>query len=78
MAKSQSQFFEPKVRDGFMMEEDETMRVFRPVPNRFMGVTEFRHPETGEPIIIKKEELVRKTYVSPFQNSVRDNTNYYF
>lgn len=37
-----------------------------------------KNPLNGEDIVINREELLRKTFVSPFQHSVRDNTNYYF
>lgn len=54
------------------------MRVYKQQPNTMFGMTQHLHPETGEPIYLDKEKLLRNTQISPFQNSVRDNTNYYF
>jgi len=82
MNRSQSQFIETlnqsKVREGFMVEEDDVMRVYRQLPKHLLGVSQWQHPETGETIYVNKENLMRNTQISPFQNSVRDTSNYYF
>jgi hypothetical protein len=36
------------------------------------------HPLTGEDVVIDKQDLLMNTQKCPFQNSVRDNTNYFF
>lgn len=44
----------------------------------FLGKTYHKHPETGETIVVDHDDLLRNTFKSPFRNSIRDNTNYYF
>ena len=41
-------------------------------------LSKFVHPVTGEDIVLDREDLMRNTQKCPFQNSVRDSTNFYF
>jgi len=51
---------------------------FRTYIRNHNSLKNLRHPVTGEEITINAEDLMRNTHKSPFQNSVRDQTNYYF
>ena len=64
------------IRDGMIIEEDETMRTFKLMDKN--RTTHHFHPVTGEAFTIDRENFMRNTHISPFQNSVRDNTNYFF
>lgn len=50
---------------------------FRTYMRNYQSMKSLQHPLTREEVTIDTEDLMRNTHKSPFQNSVRDQTNYF-
>ncbi|CDW83072.1 UNKNOWN [Stylonychia lemnae] len=59
-------------------ESQDPFKTYHRSDRQQQGVLMYTHPVTGEPIVMDKQDLLANTQKNPFQNSVRDTTNYYF